>query len=509
MRNHGLILCGLVLALLCGGCGKREAAVPPPVPGSAAGAAVSGALSAASPPDMESPGLSELPEGGAEAGVSAEHACDTSAPSNTESPRGLELPESGAEAGASAEYTCDASAVVNGGRTLTLRLHCRAIASVYDTWDYGVSSIDVLDGGTVLQTLSIHEAIQADDREMGLDYVDSEETTRFWDPKGGLYTEDLNFDGAEDLRLVEFMGAANARYLCWLWDPAAGRFEYAFGLTGYEVTVAPEAKVLVTESRNGAAQYEQDTYAYGGDGELLHVRRVIQDFSAAGASEGNPVVTEVTMYEQVDGVWVEARKPLPGTPLTREELDQANAAFDPAQAVQSPSDTVAAQTAAELSCFFTSYYADVRELDFVEFLRYFPAEGLTAGDAAEFDALSKLPDFPWRAGDFGKETLTVQDLPVPVHRIPRASVDAALKRYAGITSAELKRTGGALYLPEYDAWYNFTSDFGPGYFQAVVGAMDNDILRFRSAENGDVTELTLRKAGGQWYIQSFQLVEVP
>ena len=74
-------------------------------------------------------------------------------------------------------------------------------------------------------------------------------------------------------------------------------------------------------------------------------------------------------------------------PLTQEEIDQVNAAF---------SSTVEEENvvwSTPVSGFFTSHYADVRELDFVEFLRYFPGDGtLEDTDQEEFAALAALPD---------------------------------------------------------------------------------------------------------------------
>src|SRR5699024_5553422 len=77
-------------------------------------------------------------------------------------------------------------------------------------------------------------------------------------------------------------------------------------------------------------------------------------------------------------------------PLTQEEIDRVNEAFS-ALAEQ---DGVAYST--PVSGFFTSYYDDVKDLDFMEFLRYFPGDGLVEeDDQAEFAALAALPDFPF------------------------------------------------------------------------------------------------------------------
>ena len=76
--------------------------------------------------------------------------------------------------------------------------------------------------------------------------------------------------------------------------------------------------------------------------------------------------------------------------------------------------------ATPVSGFFTSYYDDVTRLDFAAFLQYFPDDGtLSAGDEAEAAALAALPGYPWG----------ISPGSVPIHRITRASVDAAPVSY--------------------------------------------------------------------------------
>lgn len=197
-----------------------------------------------------------------------------------------------------------------------------------------------------------------------------------------------------------------------------------------------------------------------------------------------------------------ALPPLEGTPLTAEELAQANEALN----YNYPYDA----QAQKLSCFFTSEYDDVTELNLEEFLRYFPGEGgfVEDGDLEEFQALAALPGFHWDAEDLERWGNVPSGMPVPIHRIPRAAVERTLEDCAGITTADLTDTEGVLYLPDYDAYYNFTSDFGPGSFQAAEGARDGDILRLRAkpapyAEDQSVREAVFREKDGRWLIQSF------
>ena len=102
---------------------------------------------------------------------------------------------------------------------------------------------------------------------------------------------------------------------------------------------------------------------------------------------------------------------------------------------------------------------------------------------------------------------------VPTHGITRASVDAALERYAGITAAELADTSGVPYLEEYDAWYTFTSDFGPGKFLCAGGEVDEAAgtarLWTEPREDGGRAELALQRDGESWHIRSHRIVNNP
>lgn len=158
--------------------------------------------------------------------------------------------------------------------------------------------------------------------------------------------------------------------------------------------------------------------------------------------------------------------------------------------------------ATEISCFFTSRYDDVRELNFEEFMRYFPGD---ADDRAhttdlEFEALKSVEGWPF------KKVENLDKMPVPVHKYPRSRVDAVLTKYAGITTAELDTTGVA-YSEEYDAFYNYTSDFGPGTFIPRYGEKNGDIVTLWEAPagyDGSTSMLTLQRSGENWHILSHQ-----
>lgn len=103
---------------------------------------------------------------------------------------------------------------------------------------------------------------------------------------------------------------------------------------------------------------------------------------------------------------------------------------------------------------------------------------------------------------------SLAEMMVPVHKYPRRLVDLILSEYAGISTADLN-TEGVAYLPEYDAYYNYTSDAGCGTFYCTRGEKDGDLIRLYDESYG-VKLLTLRQVGSKTYqIVSHQLLESP
>ncbi|MBQ9719591.1 MAG: hypothetical protein IJV64_02735, partial [Oscillospiraceae bacterium] len=73
---------------------------------------------------------------------------------------------------------------------------------------------------------------------------------------------------------------------------------------------------------------------------------------------------------------------------------------------------------------------------------------------------------------------------VPTWRYRVSDINAALTQYAGITlddmTTDWRNDERMLYLPEYGAFYNFTSDFGPGTFVPVRGERSGTLVRMYS-----------------------------
>lgn len=125
--------------------------------------------------------------------------------------------------------------------------------------------------------------------------------------------------------------------------------------------------------------------------------------------------------------------------LTSEEIARINQAFVSTKEVLVNGQPIVQAT--PISCFFTSQYADVTQIDLEEFLRYCPIGSvLTDDDAQEFQAVMQQIN-----PGFDDETALPSGYPVPVHRFKREDVSALLKKYANITVEDLQNTEGVIY----------------------------------------------------------------
>ena len=181
------------------------------------------------------------------------------------------------------------------------------------------------------------------------------------------------------------------------------------------------------------------------------------------------------------------------TPLTETQIEEFKELFaSTADVTDETTGEYRYTTSTPVSCFFTSHYDDPRDIDLAEFLRYCPLS-TTLGDAdvEEFHAVLDT------LGIENAERFKVpDDWAVPVRRMPKSDVSALLMQWADITVDDLRDQEDAIYLAQYDAFYEFTSDFGPGSFIPVGGEQYGDSIRLWSAprgENGEGThdELTL------------------
>lgn len=145
-----------------------------------------------------------------------------------------------------------------------------------------------------------------------------------------------------------------------------------------------------------------------------------------------------------------------------------------------------------LSCFFSCTWAAPEEIDLAEFLRYCPlAEQLLDETTEEAQAvIAAMGENPF--------------LITPVWRYPKEAVSALLCKYTGITVEDLNSQNGVLYLEEYDAFYNFTSDWGPGRFQCTGGERSGDRILLRGeGTGGEARTLTIREENEEYFLVSY------
>ncbi len=240
-------------------------------------------------------------------------------------------------------------------------------------------------------------------------------------------------------------------------------------------------------SRVGAV--EQDQIVYLNDGKTA----IVPVSFTAGLNEGGEGVRTYGTVVTVDltGGGVER------SVLSQQELDAYNAVTD--CTVRDESGDITGLDIHPASYFLTSYYGNVRDLNFEEFLRYFPQDG-SISDEAEFEALKNLEGWPFKHAE------SMEQMLVPIHKISAASVNEVLRAHGGITAADLSNTDGVFYLKDYDAYYTYTSDFGFSSFAAESGQqVENYVYLYGNLNDRNRSVLTLRLTPGTdgWQIMSY------
>lgn len=231
-----------------------------------------------------------------------------------------------------------------------------------------------------------------------------------------------------------------------------------------------------------------------------------------------PTVTEPTeqyswmLYDTIAQWYKEAQTAAlyggEGSPLTAEELDWFESFTEGTETHYDEAWDGFIGGATPISCFFTSQYSDPRNMDAEKFLCYCPDQGVLeagkAGDEEEFRIVQEKVD--WRFGE-DNHLASLEEIPVPCHRLPRSYINEILTKYAGITVEEMHTDWleEALYIPETDCFYTFTSDFGPGMFLPCYGEKSGNIVTLweaPSVESEASDKLMLQKSGEDWQILS-------
>lgn len=178
-------------------------------------------------------------------------------------------------------------------------------------------------------------------------------------------------------------------------------------------------------------------------------------------------------------------------PLTADEMEAYNKAFEPLLYDEQGNPT----DVNPINQFLTSYYDRPEDINLAELLRYFPSDS-DVTDKTEFEALKDSENWP-----FGTD-VTLADMPVPIHKFSDGTVNQALEEYMGITLDDLSGVGmeELIYLKDYDAYYNFTSDAGFVSFTCTSGERQGDLVCLF----GETETLTLKIQGDGFWIVSHQ-----
>ena len=190
-------------------------------------------------------------------------------------------------------YALYRQVTVSNGRVLTLIAH----GERQDEACFGISSIDVMDGDALVQTVSLHDGIVAGNAYDNFEDPLAADATRTFDLASGLDTQDYNFDGFPDLAITEFWGTANERRLLWLWDDTAGTYTFALPLVGTEIRLDESAQAVITTARSGPAETVITRYAPASGGTLQAVQQTQETFLSE-------TETQSVTYALINGEWV-------------------------------------------------------------------------------------------------------------------------------------------------------------------------------------------------------------
>ena len=163
------------------------------------------------------------------------------------------------------------------GRTLLLE----AVGKQVDESSFGVREVRVYDGEELIQTVQAREGIEHfwGDSDGGA----VSEYTSCWSREESMEVLDLNFDGNTDFGLFGWPANNTIPYYYWMWDPEAGRYQYAFVLQG--VSADSEKQELESTFRLSAVEYETDYYAPDETGALYLARTEVSNWEVSGLDD--------------------------------------------------------------------------------------------------------------------------------------------------------------------------------------------------------------------------------
>lgn len=164
-------------------------------------------------------------------------------------------------------------------------------------WDgYALQSLEICEGDTVLQTISIPELTLFGQTRI----YDSMEDTL------GFELEDVNFDGYLDIRQYDTSnGNYRQEWIYLVWNPDECKFEYDARLNQISLaTFDQEEQLIYGMERGGAVCHYYSTYQYI-DGEPVKIRYVEEEGVLLDDDNFNEICNAASGKEAVayEGIW--------------------------------------------------------------------------------------------------------------------------------------------------------------------------------------------------------------
>lgn len=161
-----------------------------------------------------------------------------------------------------------------------------------------------------------------------------------------------------------------------------------------------------------------------------------------------------------------------------------------------------------LHCIIRSTFESPEEMQLGSFLRHFPFR----------DELSDEEKTALENSDIWVFDRAIDDLPVPTKPYRAEDINRILEYHLGITLENLTKENRdeVMYFEEYDTYYNFVSDYGPGFFTCTSGVKEGKrvLLYGESICSNEVVEvmdqiescITLEEQEDRYLIRSHQMI---
>ena len=124
-----------------------------------------------------------------------------------------------------------------------------------------------------------------------------------------VLTEDVNFDGEDDLVVLTALGASNAFYEFYVWDGAQYVLAWRDALTGSGIpnyTLYPEKGLVCATANNGWAGMLHETVLFCWEGtSMRRVRSAVSNYPVETTYDGS-IITETT---DTDGLCIRVTEP--------------------------------------------------------------------------------------------------------------------------------------------------------------------------------------------------------